>query len=319
MKNITSILFLLVIVSLGSCVNRIAIPDDEESKLFISLEMLANESTIVADFKTSNNLNGSYPITSPSNGIITITEVKEKGVDYDNEITLEWDDVTQKYISINTESFLKKGKRYTLKAEIEDSNFESISSETLVPNMIDFDAVDLISERIVSDSDGNDFWESTVGLTFVQGAGFIDRYAHVVFKNKETERVISTEGDTSYISTSGKEPFILSGINVGAGAITDIVHREGIMVDISKLEENYLELVLRSTFPITKPNHVTDIIYADIFAVTEDHHDYHVSFHNIKQSQGNIFDEHALYISNINNGLGLFSSCVYREQTLELR
>lgn len=318
MKNVSSFFFLLITVSLVSCVNRIAIPDDEESKLYISLEMLTKENTIVADFKTSNNLNGSYPITTPSKGIITIEEVKTATIDFDNEITLEWDEVSQKYISNNTSTFLKRGKRYILTAELEDSDIKSISAETQVPNYIDIEESELISERIVTDAEGNDFWESTVGITFVEGTGYLDRYAHLIINGKATKRNIS-DGDTSYVYESEEEPFLMTSINVGASAITDIDHRDGVLINMSKLENNYIEVVLRSVFPITDPNHVTDFLYTDIFAVTEDHYKYHKSLHNINKNKGNIFDEHALYLSNVENGLGLFSSCTFKPVMLKLR
>ena len=319
MKNLLSFSFLFCTILLVSCVNRIGIPEEEDSMLFISLEMVAGDHNIVADFKTSNNLNGTYPISVPSNASIIISEVNNSGKDVNNEIELLFDETMQKYVSENTETFLKRNREYELVANIENSELETITASTVVPDIIQVKQTELLAEDTYIDLDGNEYWEGVVGLTFVKSAGSKEKYGHMVISGLETERNISLENDTTYFMGMESKLFSLLGIETGRGAVTDIIHRDGFLIDFTKLEDDYLELVLRSPFPITKSNHVTDFLTVDIFSVTKAHHDYHLAFHNIKKSQGNVFDEHALYNSNIKNGLGLFSSCFRIKNILELR
>lgn len=280
--------------------------------------MLEGDNKIVADLKTSNNLNGTYPISIPNNALITIAEIISGGKDDDNEIELVYDADTKKYISENTEYFLGRNREYELVAKIEGSELEEITATTIVPSRILIEEYDLLSEQVVN-YNGSNYWEGVVGLTFMQSPGNKDRYGHFVIDGVETERIINSEGDTIYYNGLESKLFTLEEVEVGRGAVTDLVHRDGFLVDFTKIEDNYIEIIVRSPFPITKPNHVTDVLDIDIFSVTKAHYDYHVALHNIKKSQGYIFDEHALYNSNIKNGLGLFSSCMFKGYKLELR
>jgi hypothetical protein len=312
-------MILLCTCLIVSCVNRIDIPEEEDSKLFVSLEMLAGENRIVADVQTSNNLNGTYPISIPNSASVVISEIISGSIDDDNEIELIYDDNTGKYVSENTQTFLGRNRKYELVVKVEDSELQEITAITIVPDKIKVEEVELLSEDEYIDAEGNRYWEGVVGLFFMKASGNKDRYGHIIVEGYETERIITPEGDTTHVKGPEPELFTLEDVEVGAAAVTDMVHREGFLVDYTKLEEEYIELVLRSPFPITKPNHVTNVLFVNIYSVTEAHHDYHVSLHNIKKSQSNIFDEPALYNSNIENGLGLFSSCIYMQNVLELR
>jgi hypothetical protein len=302
-----------------SCVNRIDIPEEEDSHFYINLEMVTGQNTLVADFKTSNNLNGTYPISIPEFASITIKELNPSSQDVNNERELIYDEISQKYVNNFGKDFLKLSQEYELVAKMDNSGLEEITATTIVPRMLTIKKTELVSESEYTDIDGNRYWEGTVGLTFLKAAGNNDRFGHLVLKGLETERNITPEGDTIYINGMESRLFKLLDIEVGRGAITDLIHKDGFLIDFTKLEDEYLEIVLRSPFPITKPNHVTNFLHSDIYAVTKAHHDYHVALHNIKKSQGSIFDEHALYHSNIKNGLGLFSSCTFKGDILELR
>ena len=323
MKNITSILFLFVLICLAGCVNRIDIPEDEDSMLYINLEMLKNKTEFVAELKTTNNLNGTFPITYPEEAKISVTEIKTGDIDYENEILFEYDPVSKKYVSdeeINV-SFLTHGRSYRLEAKIENSNLDDISSTTLVPHPIGIGEYELISEEIFEDAQSNDrFWQGTLGINFLPIKEIAGNYGHLQFKGFKTTKEILPNEEVNYFFGNEKKLFELVDVVVGNSAVTDIVHRDGFFIDLEDLENNYyIEIVLRSPFPITSVNQVTDFLHYNLTSVSKEHFDYHIAYHNIKKSQGNIFEENALYRSNITKGLGLFSSCVEKTEMLELR
>lgn len=298
---------------LASCVNRIDIPEEEDAMLFIKMEMLRGQETIEADFKTTNNLNGTYPIEKPANATIRVHE-SVSGV-AEKQITFLYDPDKEKYVAnAVTNDFLLPGREYKLEAKIDNSTFVPITSITKVPYLNKISEYVLIDETEYEDEEGNLFWQGTVGFTFSEAINLEKRFGHFQIEGFRTTIV-----DNEHIFGSDKEFFELVNVNVGNGAVTDIIHRDGFFVEFDELENNYLEVVLRSKFAITEENQVTDFLNTSLISVSKEHYDYHISFHNIQQSQGNIFEENALYITNINNGLGLFSSCVRMSEMIDLR
>jgi len=314
-------LVLFVSICFTSCVNRIDIPEDEPAKLYIKLEILKNETEVTAEFKTTNNLNGTYPISTPNSAEIIIRELQPADFDNVKKVVLNYDEEQEKYISINdfNKTFLIQGKKYSLEASVENSNLPAISSITVVPHEIEITDYELLGEEEVVDKDGNIFWQGTLGLTFLPSNSIADNYGHLQIYGVETNLGVDLQGDTIHIMEQEERFFDLVDVNDGYGAVTDIIHREGFFIDMSDLSDNYLEVVIRSNFPITKETQVTDFLDTRFTSLSKEHYDYHISIHNIKSNQGNIFEENALYRSNIEDGLGLFSSCVEMTQTLELR
>ncbi|MDF1695029.1 MAG: DUF4249 family protein [Saprospiraceae bacterium] len=317
MKKYFSYILLLVVVGMASCVSRIDIPENEESKLFISLEMLAGDTKIVADLNTTNNLNGTFPIQNPSDAIIVIKEENIGGSDVAVERTLEYDEVIGKYQTEDTDGFLKTGFTYFLEAQIDNSTYKKITAETKVPNSITIDDFELLSEEIVQDIDGNDVWQGTIGISLMDANK--SGYGHLVLYGFLSTKEISLMGEEIIVFGTESRPFELIEVVQGQTAITDIIHRDGLFINLGDLNNDYLEITLRSPFPITQPNQVTDHIHTEMISVSAEHYDYHIAYHNIKSSQNDIFGEKALFRSNIKDGLGLFSSCSRSTTILELR
>ena len=121
------------------------------------------------------------------------------------------------------------------------------------------------------------------------------------------------------IPTGDLLTFDLVDVNVGRSTVTDIIHRDGFFIEMDELEDDYLEIVIESNHPITEAAHVTKIIHSTLLAVSEDHYNHHIAYHRIIESQGMIFNEKPLYSTNIENGLGLFSTCVRKKGMLDLR
>lgn len=278
--------------------------------------MLYGENRLVAEFKTTNNLNDSYPIDNPSNAIIRVAENDPTLVE--NQITLDYDESLDRYVYDGAQGFLKYGREYLLEAFIEDSELQAIKSRTIVPQRDSIYEVELLDEKTYEDIDGNIFWEGTVGMYFSESNSKTERFSHLVLGEYKTLKEV-VDNEIVYTKEGEEHYFKLQNVNVGAGSIVDMVHRDGYLLELDELEDNYLELVLRSTIPITEPNQVNEVLHSKLFAVSDEHYEYHKSLHNILKNKDNIFEEKALYSSNIENGLGIFSSCVRDTKELILK
>jgi hypothetical protein len=289
--------------------------------LFIQLEMLKGQSKLVAEFKTTNNLNGTFPITTPQEAEIKVREIKAAGVDYDNEITFQYDEDLGSYVSDMeaNNKFLSHGTRYELSARIENSNFDAISSITTVPYPIQIEKSELLHEEVYTDIEGNSFWQGTLGITFLPVRDIIENFGHLQIYGRQTLKTLTSSGEPQYQFIGDEQFFELVNVMTGNSAITDILQRDGFLIEFDELQDNYIEIVLRSPFPIIGTNQVTDFIHCNLFSVSKEHFNYHKALHNIKRSQNHIFEENVLFSSNIEKGLGLFSSCVESKVMISLR
>jgi len=318
LKYPSKVLFLCLAICITSCVNRIDIPEEEEAQLFIRLEMLKGESAITADFKTTNNLNGTFPIQYPKMAEIEIKE-DQGNVDAEKKMILVYDEDLDKYVSaFDAGDFLLLGREYVLTANLAGSGFDKITSRTKVPYPIVIDEYELIEEGTFSDIEGNAFWQGTIGMTFNPNTRKDTRYGHLDISGFKTLKE-EMDGEVNYVPIGEAQPFTLVNVVVGNRAITDIVHRDGFFIEFDDLENDYIEVTLQSPIPITESNQIMAFLNASLMSISKEHYDYHLSYHHIIRSQGNIFDENALYISNIDKGLGLFSSCVLKNHMLDFR
>lgn len=321
LKSLTPILLFTAVLCLAGCVNRIDIPEDEDSMLYINLEMHVGQSSYSADFKTTNNLNGSFPIYAPQDAEIKIAELNPGAVDNNKEVFLIYDSDSERYVSDDEYNltFLTKGRNYTLEASVEGSGLDKISAITKVPNRILIDSLVLISEAEYTDKDENHFWQGTIGIHFKPSTQSDSRYGYLHLTGKKTIKSIGSGGEIIYTEEGGDQYFDLINVVDGNASLTDVIHRTGWLIDFDKIENDYLEMQIRSPFAISDPSQVTDFLNTNMVAVGQDHYEYHIALHNIKKSEGNIFEENALYRSNIEKGLGLFSTCYAYEKEFDLR
>lgn len=312
-KIFTPLIFLILSIWMTSCVSKIDIPEDGESKLSISLEMLRGENKIVANLSTTNDLNGSSPITFPENARVTVNQDGK-----DETITLVYDPANKNYVGDVFPDYLAFGKNFKLNAVVLDSELPEISSITKVPSLTKIEEYELINEGYEPDIHGNEFWQGTVGITFAEAFNNADRYGQLIVSGYETKIVETVDGPEPVFGSEMKL-FDLIKVTNGNAAVTDILHRDGFLIDLTELEDNYLEIIIRSPFPLSENNTLTSMLQTEMISVTKEHFDYHLAFHNIRKSQNAVFNENPLYRSNIKNGLGLFSSCTTMSQILELK
>ena len=318
MKNYKFFLFLLAGICLYGCVSKIDIPDDEDSVLHITLEMLKSDTVFIAELKTSNNLNGTFPITVPNSAKVIIEEDLGEA---DANLTVEmvYDADTDTYRGVNAQDILKTGTRYTLTAEVPNSNLQPISAETIVPYAIDIMEHELLSQYKVEDNSGNIYWQNEIGLKFSPNARKNSRYAHLILEGYQDTEMVNSNGEVVVVAVGEPRTFELSNVIVGTAAVTDIIHRDGFFINFDDLEDDYIEIAIRSNHPITDPSHVSRNLYYKLMAISPEHYSHHIQYHRIIESEGLVFNDKPLYSSNIKNGFGLFSSCVRKKSMLILK
>lgn len=293
---------------------RIDVPENEQPVLLLNLEMLRNSPEITATLSSTNNLKGTFPIEFPEDARIRVyregyTEVVSN-FKYDSDRNL------YVYNTSVGEDLLIPNNNLVVEASVPDEDLPRISAKARVPMFIELVEMELVEEGTVFENE-NEFWTGTVRFNFRELNTRTEQYYQLFLQERQTLRSISV--DTTYSFVSELSNFQIESISTGKEAVKEFVHQEGLFVDLDKLDSDFIELKLKSRIAIVSVDQVTDHIFSSVISLTADHYMHHLGLSNIEAAKNDIFGEPALYRSNINGGLGLFSTCVKKDKVLSLR
>jgi len=275
LRTITlSTLLFACMMLMPSCVDRIGIPEEGESKLVLvsELQYLSNE--ITATLSASGNLNGSQEAFSPHDADITISRDKVDGI-----YRLVYDESRKLYATTQTlnDEFWLKGNTYNIECSVPDDRYKSVTASV----------TKLRSNTIVH--------------TKTKPA-----YYHLHLNSKLT--VLETNlGTPEYVSSGNTLPIDIESIESGGAGVIILHHRDGILIDHSRLEENTIEITIVSPHEVIHDNQVLDMFDFSLNSVSKDYYDYHKAYSNRVQAVNGQYVDPPIFSNNIKNGVGLFS------------
>jgi hypothetical protein len=315
LNKLSIIIFLLVSLGMSSCVSRVSITEEEKPALVIDLQMLSgSDSVIYATVHTSNNLNGTYLIEKPDNIVITVKDITS-----DNFSNFIYNTETKVYDYFENEDILKSGKNLRLEAEIKGSNIPKITAFSKVPNVGSLVDMELMSNSIYKDPEGLEFWQGIVKFNFKNLNTNASLFYQLKLREKLQIKSIENGEDVVYTSISPDEtPFTILNVTAGQFAVKEFINEDGLWIDLDKMDDDFFEIELRSNLPIVLEGQTSDIIFSQLFSITEDHYNYYLGLNNIETSSNSLFGEQGLYRTNIEKGFGIFSTCVVLNQEINL-
>ncbi len=315
LKHLAYSLFLVVAVSMVSCVSKVSIPDEEKPKLVIDLQMLLGSDDIIATVHTSNNLNGTYKIEHPEDVVIKVVDLEVQ----DNKIDFIYNADRNVYEFFATEGVLKSNKRFNLTAEILGSDIPKINAVSKVPmanNLVD---TELVSTDSYINDVGQEFWQGTVRFNF-KSLNTSESLYYQLSLNEKLQTKSTVDGDFVYKTISDdKSEFEIINVNSGGFAVKEFINNNGLWIDLDQLDnDEFFEIEIRSSFPIELEDQSSDNLFVNITSITEEHYNYYLGLNNIESSSSTLFNEKGLYRSNIVNGSGIFSTAVQTESVINL-
>lgn len=298
---------------LPGCVTRIDIPEEEAKMFHIELEMMRSQD-ISATLKTSNNLQGTFPIEHPEDAIV---KVFVEG-DSENIYGLEYNPDNGKYeselSSLNTE-IIKPLSTMTLTAEVPGSDIPQISAVTKVPQFGQIGKLEVSSSKKETFEDQT-FWEYDLTVNFMPVN--VDYFQLLLSEQLAT---LEITGDDSTYTNVTADPTALDIVSLGNGAaaLREFSGEEGIFIDVAQLDEDLsFTIRVRSSHPVNG-DEITESVSTKLISLSEDGYNYKRGLHNIAESENSIFGEKAIYRQNINNGLGIFTACVAKNEEFPIR
>lgn len=316
MKHLSQLVLFFTITLLASCVNRVAIPEEEDKLLFVELEMLRGSQELTATVMTSNNLQGYYPVERPEEVVMFLSAVGTEEIGgsfiYDADRDLY-------FYENSVADIIKTNYKLRLVASIEGTDIQSITAHTQVPkfNELNEETFEVVNEDKFTNELGEEYWESNIRFNFIDLHDNNSHFYQLILNEKLTEKVVENN-EVKYSYSGDFVPFEIIDIVSGKEAIKQFYHKDGLFIDMDEMQSEFFEVRVRSTFPIENESQVTDFIFPHTLAITKEHYNYHLGLHNINEAKSSIFNEPALFRSNIDGGLGIFSSCNPESQIFQI-
>lgn len=279
---------------MSSCSEPITLDQSEfQSKLDIKAEFtVGNQITI--DLSTTGAIGMGVPITKPNDALIRISDI-----DTDDSKVIRKSNVDGVYFSDQLSGFFVENHSYLLEVELDD--LPAASAISVIPS-----SGNLINQRVI-----NQYYDDSS-----------EEYGHYII---ELEVELNTPPELySYYHLSfsrsihdGTERFDFLDIPYGNNACNDLLHREGMLVDPSKLIDNKVILKLKTVTPLFDGEEI-DEIFVDLKTITQDYFDYHRKVSSQFGALNSPINDRVTAATNIDNGFGLFAGFSAVQDTIKI-
>ncbi len=289
-KNIIFISFVILVIN--SCIDVIPIPSDlDTSKLFLVCEMKVGEK-ITADVQFSGDTNGRLPAT-----ILNGDSLRFSIAEGDNDwgVNFKYDSILKNYYINQSEFEIKPGVQYKLRGIGTGLN-DRLEPNISVPNSISLDDFKIVSSS-VTEKNGT-FTTELRCIMKIQSPSLLPAYFWIIPR---------TETGTLWK---------LDKIEQNASAYKKLSHRNGFLVDYSRLNSNELFFCL-SVSEKVKTSHV----HVELNNVCNAFYRYNVYASNVNASNNTTTLNPAIAGFNIvtEKGYGSFSSLNGTEWAFKIR
>jgi len=307
--------FLFFTLLLHSCVDRISIPEEKSGSLVLNCEAVIGSDSVTATLSTSNNLSGSEPIIAPEDAVIEIFGIRDN---FDAKFTLHYVPEERVYRTKDNISALWTGmSQHRIRASIPSDLYEPVDAKVTMPRA-----------NTVATVTGGPTVEAEVGTDVYQGRDITitleepevkPAFYQISVREKLTTTFTNEDGEIEYNITSEEIPMeIVDVISGGAGAV-NMVHKDGLLLDQSRLEDNTFSISVNATSPKQSEDQVLSTFIVEVLSVTKDFYDYHKAKSNTITGSDGTLNEPPIWASNINGGFGLFSTTTRTTSQFEVR
>jgi len=286
---------------LTSCVDEIQLSSNtEEQKLVFHCELSQGEGVLaqVSESIVVGSLN-QFDQIKDAELVLSDSGQESLGFIFDEE--------SQKYEIKNL--VIEEGKTYTINGSLPNSEVLDIEAQQTVPV-----GQELIGRELIAVDLENKTY--TFRLEFDQTAA-IDLYQIIPRANVYT---FTGSGVNKVYSHSSKSySFELTENQIFNGALHDLHHKEGFLVDRNLLESNSVEITFKYNDDDLASNEELRFLNIEVRTTSNSYFRYHKAVSKqLKSGKGLSFSEPSLSYTNIDNGYGFFGAYGLRIDSLLL-
>ena len=286
------LIYCFIIASLSSCIKEYT-PEynSSDQKLVAVAEIEANEFGLI---NLSSTFSSSLPEIDIDHETSLINIINyESGRAFPEEYRYDKDLESYKNVDFKP----KEGQVYDLIVDIGNPSIDIIKATTIVPYSTKIRDIQLLNINTEIDENGLELKQFEIML-LVEPLKNVKTYYHIIpylYKNDN--------------SNSEKEMLDLVSISSGENASFPLSHRDGILIDQTKLSsDNDLTFKLRTKSTLDLGGIKDSFIYFELRTVTEAYYNFHISLSRQKDSNAGPFTLPVTTFTNIENGYGLFAS-----------
>jgi|GEM_PF-1933640 len=282
-------IFLLSSIVLTSCLKDVELnSDDNKSQELVVLAEWEEGVDPFLRISTTFDVNAAPEPIDGNFASVTFSEFSNS--EAPRALRPDQNDLSYFFLASTTSFELKQGESYNLKVDVPDLGMLPLTGQTTMPFRGDIDNIN----DVLIVAENSDFTEISVSLNLADTPDD-GSYYHL------TPYIIDNTGAKIYPDFSR----ILSGEN----GVTLLTHRDGILIDISSLDNtNLLEFHLRSLLPLDINQLSDKNLYFKLNTVAEEYYLYHQSVSRQFETNQSPFTIPTLSYSQFENGYGIFTA-----------
>ena len=229
-------------------------------------------------------------------------------------LEMVYNSTSEKYLLLREDFRVSEGFSYDISIIIPEEGMDTITATATIPSAVRIENVNFIrSERIPID---NEFSHFEVELVIRLSEPKV-RPAYYRFEPYRLESVLKIRnGVVSVVDVPNKSPFDVIEVKNNQNAIGSFEHREGLIIEESRLTENEIHLLMRTREPL-RDGDIVDVtdegkevltrLQLEMHTLSEEIYEFDRFVDEQLVNQGNSVPNPARIVSNIENASGVFA------------
>jgi len=223
----------------------------------------------------------------------------------------------ERFVLRNNEFRVSPGETYEMKAWLPGTDIDTIFARTRVPEPVGLDNVEILEVNEIVVSDVLSHYETVVAISFEQPLIQPAYFQLIPYRQLSTFRT-DQSGQILITDTSEREGLVISSIESGSNAATQLTHKPGLYIDYARLNNQELVVTLRTEQPLIKSEELVNKLNLDVHTLSEELYDYHFSLSQQLINSSSDFFRPSSNSTNVENGLGVLGSFTTKSIQLEL-
>ncbi len=277
----------------------------------VELEISEDQIVILSEISPSHAIDLDLSVTT---SILSSTDVQRpedafiflSGTDLPAEATaFIYSRNTNKYELRNRDFRPSPGQHYFIRISFPNDQMGEIRASTFIPEPITIARANVIAKNELEVNSG------LVDVVFdveieLGGSRNEQTFLQIIPERIFSQFKIDVTGEVQITFFAETEPLQVLNILESPNAINELIHKEGVFIDYSKLQNNMVKLRL-STTTLLDPNiDVLQSMEVIVHTIARELYDYHQSLHKQLINNATPFTTPVSSFSNIENGLGVF-------------
>lgn len=307
-------LFVILVLSLllVGCREDFLLDGDNEIKNLNFISEISPDKPVEAFLAPNIAIGHNSEQLDPNDAVVYFS-----GTDFPGHRTaMVYNNNTRRFILRTTDFRPKPGSTYEIEAQFPDTDYDVITSKTTIPKAIGIEHVDILDVVDIRVGIDKKEYYITVALSLETPQQY-PAYVHIVPYHKHSTYRIS-DGKTMISTDNESSIMTIDNIEENRQAIKTLSHKEGVVVDYSRLPDRRIIFTCKTKTPLKSSTEIIKFLDFQIETMSEELYLYHQSLSRQLNSQRSDYSSPVSGYSNVERGYGVFGSSSGMTVTIEI-